>query len=367
MKHAKLSASGSARWLTCPGSVHAESDIADKNNSFSLEGTCAHELGEVLLKDETLAPESFIGKSLTDAPDVVIDSNMVDYIVDYVGYCRSFETNTSTTLIETRVDFSEWVPEGFGTADCIILDDGVVNVIDLKYGMTPVEVKNNSQAMLYALGVLNDYGMLYEFETFNLHIYQPRINNISTWAISRSELLQWSEYVRVRALACLDVNAPRIPSEAGCHWCKAKATCPALTAHVEKVIGAEFDDLTLPPVEQANVKAILDNKKLIEQFLTAVEEYAFDTIESGGGVPGYKVVEAITHRRWKDNAQDAVRAALGDAAFGEPKMITPAQAVKLAPELAEYVFKPTGKSVIVPESDKRQAKMAVINMFENNA
>ena len=215
-------------------------------------------------------------------------------------------------LIEQRVDFSRWVEGGFGTADCIILDDGVVNVIDLKYGMTPVEVKNNSQAMLYALGVLNDYGMLYEFETFNLHIYQPRINNISTWAISRSELLQWSEYVRVRALACLDVNAPRIPSEAGCHWCKAKATCPALTAHVEKVIGAEFDDLTLPPVEQVNVKAILDNKKLIEQFLTAVEEYAFDTIESGKEVLGYKVVEAITHRRWKDNAQDAVRAALGD-------------------------------------------------------
>lgn len=373
MKHAKLSASSSQRWLTCPGSVAAEADLVETGtNLAALEGTATHNLGEWLLLDDTLKADDFIGKVMPDAPTIILDADMTATAQSYAEYCRELMTASSEMLVETRVCFAEWVPEGFGTADCIVIDDGLCHVIDLKTGRNPVDVVNNSQAMLYGLGVLSDYGHLYDVDTFVLHIYQPRCHNISVWEITTTDLLEWAEWVRTRANECLKPDAMRVPDDAACQWCKAKATCNALKEHVEKTIGSMFDDLELPEPDAVNVSSILDNKKLIETFLKAVEEYAIQQIANGEKVPGYKMVAGRSNRRWGDEelAERTLKQKLGAAAYSEPKLITVAQAERAVgkkhfSELEDaLVVKPEGAPTLVHESDKRQSIENITDMFD---
>lgn len=380
LKHAKLSASGSARWLNCAGSVKAEDGIKDRSSSAAEEGTCAHELGELMLKscDDTIDWPIYIGKTLNDAPDVPVDAEMVRYASDYAEYCRSLMTETSVMFVEERVDFSEWVPDGFGTGDCIIIDDagvareGVAHCIDLKYGKgIPVYAENNTQAMLYALGVLSDYSMLYDIKRFVLHIYQPRINNISEWEITTEDLLEWAEWVKERAQLCLTDDAPRTPGDEQCAWCKAKPTCKPLREHVEKTINAQFDDLELEDPKLCDIGNVLKNKKLIESYLKAVEQHAQQLMLDGESIEGFKLVAGRSNRRWA-NEKDATKALvehLGDNAFAPPKLLSVAQAEKaigkdfkqLEPIL---VTKPDGSPTIAPIDDKRPAVNDVTDLFD---
>jgi hypothetical protein len=360
-KHAKLSASGSSRWLTCTGSVKAESQFPNTSSSYAMEGTTAHSLAERCLTED-ITPNYYLNKQLDG---YTVDEEMVDNVAAYVAYVKSF---SGIHFYEVRVDFSEWIPDGFGTSDAIVIDSksNTVHVIDLKYGKgVPVDAENNSQGMLYALGVLSEYGFIYDIDNVVIHIYQPRIKNYSSWSITATELLKWAEWAKQRAEESLQDDAPRTPSDKACQWCKAKATCKALLDHTHKIIMHDFDELdNIKPdtLTDKEIKVILDNAKLIKSWLDAVESHVFDKLNDGQDFDGYKLVEGRSTRAWLNEdtaAQVLLKSGLEPDTLYTKKLISPAQAEKVLKKdktiLSELISKGEGKPTLVQSCDKRDA------------
>jgi hypothetical protein len=362
--HAKLSASGSHRWLNCPGSIKAEEGLPDYSSPAAAEGTAAHELGEHCLLNSVHA-ESLIGERF-NGHEVI--QSMADYVQQYVDYVRSF---SGEHFYEVRVDFSEYVPEGFGTCDALVIQrDGVMRVIDLKYGKgVQVYADNNSQGMLYALGALEDYGMIYDIERVIISIVQPRLDHIDEWEVSVSDLLKWADDVRGKAQLCLTSDAPRVPGEKQCQFCKFKPRCPEQKQMAEQALMVMFDEVSPSTVKDVDaltdehLAMVMQHKKLIEGWLSSVEKHISDRLQSGESFPGYKIVEGRSTRQWGDEEQ--AQKALAESGYGEDKLYTRkfvsvAQAEKLVGKknrelIAELAVKPSGKPTVAPESDKRPA------------
>ena len=228
MQHSRdYSASASSRWLQCAGSVVAVRNYQDKGSVFAQEGTCAHQLSQIGLEGDLTEKQliTYVGKSLSDAPTITIDKDMVHHAQGYIDYCRSFEGDH---FIEIKVSYENLVKDGFGTSDFIAIDTKNKKIIcvDLKYGMKEVSAVNNTQAQLYASGVVNEYEFIYDFDeswTIEMHIYQPRISNFSDWSISFNELVQFGEFVKERVALTKLEDAPFSPSDSACMWCAHKA------------------------------------------------------------------------------------------------------------------------------------------------
>jgi len=363
LKHALLSASGSSRWLNCPGSINAEKPYkGDKSSIFAEEGVLAHELADTCLKLQNDA-EVYVNTKMLGKD---IDTDMARHVQEYLDFVRSHETPTSQLYTEERVDFSNIAPGGFGTMDSAVLDHkaGVCHIFDLKYGKgISISAFENSQAQLYALGLYNEIAFLNDIKSFRIHIVQPRLYNFSQWDITVEDLLQFGKWVSERANLCLTVDAPRVPGESQCRWCKAKGDCPALAKFTEQIILAEFSELPhteLAPERLSNrqKKSILDNKKLIETFLEAVKAGVFDYIDSGHSFKGYKLVEGRSVRKWTDTAENALSQQLGEAAYKKSLIGVVEAQKRLGKEAVDaLVFKPAGKPTLVPDSDKRTAIM----------
>lgn len=356
--HAVLSASGSSRWLNCPGSVNAEKDIPNPSSSFALEGTLAHELADTCLKNKCDA-DDYVGKEITGD---IIQKDMAWYVQEYLDYIRSYETLNSTLYTEERVDFSNVVPDGFGTMDAaVILPDGVCHIFDLKYGQgVVVSAYNNTQGLLYAIGLYNHLEFLGGIEKFIIHIVQPRVANYSTWEVSVDKLKEFAKWASARAKLALSDNAARIPGEKQCQWCRAKSNCQALSTHVRSVIMSEFDDMSeLPNISDltdGDKKTILDNSKLIDTFLKAVKADIHARLEQGSDFNGYKLVDGKSNRKWTENAHIELKKELGDDAHTKkPITVTEAQKLLGKNRVDELTYKPTGSPTLVQSSDKRQA------------
>lgn len=360
--HPKLSSSGSHRWLNCLGSVEAEEGLKDSTSAAALEGSAAHELGELVLTRGGSC-QDWVGKPLIEYNEFIITQEMADYIQEYVDFVK---TLPGEHYYEERVDFSDWVPEGFGTSDVITIGDGFICCADLKYGKgLKVEAENNPQAMLYALGAYAEYELTHEIREVIIYIHQPRLDHVSEWRISIEDLLKWGAWVVSQCEIIAEGNAPRTPGEKQCRWCKAKATCPALKSYTENIIMAEFDELDAPPdpttLNPSQLSNILDAKKLIESWLSAVESHAKETLENGDDFPGFKLVEGRSVRRWADESEAAETLGnlLGEQAY-EKKILTPAKAEKALgkakkADIQELIIKPQGAPTLAPESDKRPA------------
>ena len=353
-EHARLSASGSERWILCPGSVKAEDGIVEKPNPYAEEGTLAHDvaakvlMSKVYAKDVLMEEAELILGDIFESFPTVIEKEMTEHIYNYIGYIMKVALNYyDDRLIEQKVDFSNVVPGGFGTADCIIKTNNALHVIDLKYGKgLPVYAENNTQLLLYAIGALNKFPE-YSPAAITMHIVQPRIGNYSEWSITRNELDEWIDFLRKKALEALNPDAKRIPHKDACRWCKAKPTCPALYNFIDHSIMPLKEKTTLTDEE---TKLVLDNTKLITDFLSSVEQSVYDRLMSGEPFKGYKLVNGRSVRKFKADSLEF----LGDAMYKKVP-ITLAEAEKLLSKdvINEITYKQESKPVLTTEDDKR--------------
>lgn len=376
--HAKLSASGADKWLNCAGSIQAEESYPNGSSEFAEEGTIAHDIGDKCLKRGVDA-EIFFGITLQELgteniksflPTYTIEHDMINHVQEYIDYVRAHETENSTLYTEERVDFSNIVPEGFGTMDSGVLDydTNIFHIFDLKYGKgIPVYAEENNQAKMYAIGLLNELGFLDSIKSFRIHIAQPRLYNFSSWDISVEDLVKFAKYAKGRAELALTKDAPRTPGTKQCQWCRAKGDCAALFKFTEDAIMMEFEDMdkeeNFPDPQNLTYeqkKMILDNRKLIEAFLKSVEAKVFIQLCDGEEFEGYKIVEGRANRVLIDGAEEIIVKKLGEDAYNKKLIGLGDLEKKLSKkEVATLTIKPTGKLTLAPECDKRPAVTVV--------
>ncbi len=249
LAHAILSASGSGRWLACTGSRRMEANEPDLDNIFSAEGTAAHHFGERALR-ERRDLKAYIGESiLIPMQEMVageiqhrkarfeVDEEMAYHLQQYVDYVRAIPGHL---IVEKRLDYSRWVPEGFGTGDAIVLNQPRCTITDLKYGTRlRVDAPHNSQGQHYGMGVYNHYANFWDIKEFLLVIHQPRLEHVSEWLISTEDLLKFAGVSRERAIEAMTDNAPITPGVSQCTWCKASGKCRPQMEYIFKKIGID--------------------------------------------------------------------------------------------------------------------------------
>lgn len=375
--HAKLSASGAHRWMNCPGSVSAESGLPDYSSVYADEGTLAHAICEQALTAETTAFDASIAiaeEMIVKMPHLkgCVTKDFIDACQSYVDYVR--EQPGTQRMYEVRVDFSQWVPDGFGTSDVVILDGGTVRIIDLKFGKgVKVDAQDNPQPLLYALGTFNDFGWLSEINQVEMHIVQPRLDHVSVVTVTRDQLMKFGELASQAAEMALSDKAPRVAGEKQCRFCKAKSTCPAIFDMTQKAILSEFDDLDLDPTNKLSddqLRTALEAKALIEAWLSSVEQLVTARIADGGTFPGFKIVEGRSLRQWRDDdlVTITLERMLGQNAYTK-KLLSPAQAEKVLGKakktaLEPLIIKPRGKPALARESDPRPPITINANDFD---
>ena len=372
--HARLSPSGAHRWMRCPGSVALEAPFPDNSNRYSAEGTLAHDLAAHFLQDG-VDPHTLVGTEATvDGFDFMISKEMAAFVVDYAKLVREYAEG-GMLLVEKRVDFSPviGVPDSFGTSDAIIIKGDELIVVDLKYGMgVKVDATENEQLELYALGALNDFGILSEFKMVTMVIHQPRLNHVSEWTIPVEQLREFGEDARLAAVEVLDHEAPRLEAgEKQCRFCKAKAVCPALndsvslaTAGVATV--ADFAEF-LPTLVEDELSTAMSRVELVEQWCKGIRAEVERRLLAGTPVEGYKLVAGRKgNRAWAD-AAEAERIMkksfrLRDDDMYEQVLISPTAAEKLLKDtpkrwarVQDLIQRGEGKPSVAPATDKRPA------------
>lgn len=369
-EHAVLSASSSARWLNCTPSVvfSAPYEVERKDTTFTAEGTAAHALAELKLQFDTgkITKRKFNAQlKKFKSENEYYSVSFEEFVDDYVGFVNETiaEYTDPEVELEQRVNFSDWVPEGYGTSDVVIMTDSVLHIVDLKFGKgVPVSAIENTQLMLYALGTYYEFNMAYDFDTVRMTIHQPRLYDTSTYELSVAELLDWAEtIVKPRAELAMAGEGEYNPSEKACQWCPAKAVCKARAdMNLQNAIKYDFADTN--ELEPEAISDILSQSKAIKKWLEDVEAYALSQArDEGQSFPGWKLVAGRSNR--KITNADMAASILLDAGFEEiykphelltltalEKMIGKKQFSEL---LEDLIVKPEGKPTLVVETDKR--------------
>lgn len=357
--HALLNASSAARWLACPPSAVAAAAYENTSSEYAAEGTRAHEVAEIVASGSVRPGTDGVGF----APDVTPE--MLDCAAGYRDYIQEqIRTPDAVQMLERRVDFSAYVPDGFGTCDCIIIQGDTLTIIDYKYGKgVAVSAENNPQMRLYALGALNDYGIAYDVENVEMHIYQPRINNISTERLTVSALLEWAEKIVKPTAAKAAKGKGDYSPGAHCRFCPHARRCRALTRVCTEYVTTHGARTAVPVLAPHEVADVLQMEPLVTLWLKRVREQAMTTMLDGGEIPGYKVVEGRQGaRRWTDEHQVAelldtagyTRDEYTTTTIFSPAGMDKALGKKKVEELlSSCVERSPGSPTIVPASDKR--------------
>lgn len=371
--HALLSASGANRWLACPPSAKLEEQFPDTTSDAAREGTLAHELAELKVRNYFYTTD--FGKRKLNAAvkklqkeDLWQDEMMgyTDQYLDYIRVVAMADRIQGTAEIEKRVDFGRWAPGGFGTADCLLLKGNQLHVIDFKYGKgVPVSAEENPQMMLYALGARDMYGILYHFDEFHLHIIQPRIDNVSEWTCTEEELLEFGSYVKERSALAIDGAGEFCPGESQCRFCRARSRCAARAEHNVKLAFSPDLGKKPPLISNGQMGEYLRLGAGVAKWLAELKDCALAECLAGNDVPGWKAVEGRSTREWTD--MDAAFEVLEKSGVApeemlwERKPLTLAQVEKMIGKkdfqdtVGSYVAVRRGKPALVQEADSREA------------
>lgn len=359
--HAILSASSSHRWLSCTPSARLEMEFENPGSEAAREGTAAHALAEYKLRKAlghggTRPVSSYDSGEMEDCTD-----SYVDYVMELLAKTRS-KCSDPVVLVEQRLDFSRYVPDGFGTGDCIIVSDDVLHIVDLKYGTgILVEAEENPQMKLYALGALEIFDALYDIRTVTMTIFQPRRENVSVWSIPADDLRNWAE-TELRDKAQLAFKGEgAFVSGPWCTFCRASTRCRARAEEKLKLAQEEF---RLPPLlTDSEIEEILKVLPDLTKWANEISDYALDAAVRQGKVwNGFKLVEGRSVRKYRD--EDSVAEAARNAGFTEiyrQSLIPMTEMQRLMGKkrfeevLGDLIYKPAGKPTLVPVTDKRPA------------
>ncbi len=367
--HALLSASSSYRWLNCPPSARLAAECPDTSSPYSLQGTQAHSLAaykvmralDMDAKDPT-GELNLLDREMEDCTDAYC-AFVMEQLAEAKKHCAD-----PVVLIEQRLDFSRWVPDGFGTGDACIVADDCLHVIDFKYGMgVLVEAEHNPQMMCYALGLLEAFDDIYSIRTVRMSIFQPRRDNVSTYEISKRDLLIWAETVLSPTAKLAYKGEGAFKAGDHCRFCPVKATCRKRAEYNLEM--ARYDFTPPATLSEDEVAAILPRLDELVAWADDVKAHALAQAISGTHYPGFKLVAGRSVTKYTD--EDAV--ALAVKAVGadpyEKKLlgITAMKALlgkkRFDELLGDLTYKPQGKPALVPESDKRPAITTVNNDF----
>ena len=369
--HALLSASSSHRWLNCPPSARLCEDYDDKGSNFAAEGSDAHSLCEYKLRKALGMEAKDPTEDLTwyDAEMEESASGYAAFVMELVAEAKK-TCSDPVVLIEQRLDYSKYVQSGFGTGDCVLIADGTLHIVDFKYGRgVLVEAEDNPQMKLYALGALEIFDCLYDIDTVSMTIYQPRRANVSTFTLTRQELLDWAETVLVPTAELAYAGDGEYHCGEWCQFCKAKADCrERARANMEL---ARYEFRQPPLLTDEEVEEILGKLDSLMDWASDIKDYALQAAISGKHWSGYKLVEGRANRRYTDeNAVVAAVKAAGYDPYDEPKLLGVTAMTTLLGRkqfndiLGGLITKPQGKPTLVPESDKRPAMTTILDDFK---
>lgn len=378
--HAILSASSSHKWLECTPSARLEEKFPNKTSEYMEEGTLAHEIAEFKVRSYFLEaiPKGTYTKRLNKfKKEEHFSEEMLGHTDIYLEYIKgeAMKTNTKPFIaVEQKVDFSKYVPEGFGTADCILISGETLQVIDFKYGKgVKIDAENNPQMKLYALGVLEQYGMFYPINKIKMSIIQPRLDNISEFEIIKEELVAWGNNTVIPQAQKAFMGLGEYVQGEHCRFCRAKGACEFRAKENMKVI--EQIQYQTGILSNADVGEMLTKTDGIEQWIKDLRSYALEEILKGKDIPGWKAVEGKSNRKIMD--VDKAFEVLEEIGFDqailyERKPITLTQLekvvgkTKLIETIGEFIEKPKGAPTLAKESDKRENfRVSAAEEFKN--
>lgn len=385
MKHALLGASKAGRWIKCTPSARLQESVPENRSEYAEEGTVAHSLAEIKLRSRVTKCNAKQRSALVTEyekikTNVYYCQEMEQAIQEYVEQVEErfmaakARSSDAVILLEAHLDYSEWVQEGFGTGDVVLISDGVLEVIDLKYGKgVPVSAYNNPQPRLYGLGAWWGYNYLYSIDEVHMTIIQPRLDSVSTDIIPLQELLDWADQVVKPAAVLAFAGDGEFKSGDHCRWCKVKGNCRARADENMKALAHEFKDPAL--MDNEEIGSILFITEQLKAWAKDIEDFAQQQSLKGHPIPQWKLVEGRSNRSISD--KDAAIKALKATELGTDKFLKPEELLgigelekrlgkkEFVELLGSWIVKPPGKATLVPETDPRAEFNSVEADFQN--